>query len=126
MKSSNTEALANRRIICTPAAKQGKTYKWSDITCTMFKVDFWSSYRKRLNGDAFDSVVSFDNEQLHFSAEMVGSYKKESSFLGCWEWWAITLLVIGIIVVIALIVFLIVFFATGKKGKKAVVKKSKK
>lgn len=126
MKSSDTDALANRKIICTPAAKQGKTYSWKDITCKLFKIDMWSLYRDRLNSGEFKSTVVFKDQQLSFSAGATINYKKVSSFLGCWQWWSILLLIVGIIIVVVAIVVLVMCLVKRKGSKKSGPKKAKK
>ena len=125
MKSSDINALSNRKVICTPAAKQGKTYSWKDITCKLFFIDLWSLYRERLNGNEIDTTVIFENNQLTFTAETDYNYKKISSFLGCWQWWSILLLIVGIIVVIVIIVCVVMHCVKGK-GSKSAPKKAKK
>ena len=124
-KSPDVEELERRKVICTPKADEGKTYSLKDITCKILMINIWSDVQKNLGYTSEGYVIFEGNEEertLYFQKDIYKKYNKVSSFLGCWEWWSITLLILGIIIVIALIVFLTIKF-TSKKGKSMPKKK---
>lgn len=120
IKSSDTDTLASRKVVCTPAIKEGKTYSLKDMTCKLFVADLWAVYRDSLDKEVEDDVIfegSEESRTMFFPRDSLKKYTKVSNFLGCWEWWSITLLILGIIVVIILIV-VITISVSKKKSKK--------
>ena len=119
--------MKNRKVICTPELSEGKAYSLKDVTCKVLMVNLWSSMADRL-GKTFDGVVEFSGNEdegerfMKFKADSYMTYKRVSTFLGCWEWWSITLLILGIIIVIVGIVFCTIYF-TSKKSKTVPKKK---
>ena len=123
-KTSDVDELEKRKVICTPKADEGKTYSLKDITCKILMINIWSDAQKNLDQTSEGYVVFDGTEEertLYFQKDIYKKYNKVSSFLGCWEWWSITLLILGIIIIIALIVFLTIKLT--KKNSKAMPKK---
>lgn len=118
-ESSDLETLSNRKVSCTPAIKEGKAYSLKDVTCKALMINLWKSYSDRLD-KTYEGKVVFggteDERTMYFLADSLVNYKKVSNFLGCWEWWSITLLIIGIILVIGIIVYVTIIL-TNKKSK---------
>ena len=111
--------MSKYHITCNPSISQGKKYSFKDVECGIYGLNPWSRYSK-LDQDQKGTIVFADNT-MKFSLEYNIAYTKQSSFLGCWQWWSITLLVLVIIIVIVVIVLLIVkkpsLKKKGTKGK---------
>ena len=109
--------LNKYHIICNPAISTGKKYSFKDVKCTILGLNPWSMYS---NFEEQKGTVVFADNKIKFSLDGGIGYAKQSSFLGCWQWWSITLLVLVIVIVIVVIVLLIVKKKPSmkKKGKK--------
>ena len=116
-KVNDLNHLSKFHITCTPAVSTGKKYSFKDVKCTILGINPWTKYT--LIDENQKGTVKFADNAMSFSLD-VGAYTKQSSFLGCWQWWSITLLVLVIVIVIVVIVLLIVKKKPSmkKKGKK--------
>lgn len=125
IKSSDLSEMENRKVICTPKLSEGKTYDLKDVTCKILGINFWSATQENI-GRTREGFVLFDGSEeertFRFDVDIFKTYKRTSTFLGCWEWWSITLLIVGIIVIIAAIVGVTIFL-TKKKSKNMPKKK---
>lgn len=121
MKALDVDVMQSKHIRCTPAVEKGKTYKWNEITCKVLVVEPWARYSKI--GESFESSVKFEDKKMVFGTYYGISYALQSKFLGCWQWWSITLLILLIIAVVGAAIF---FVMQKKGGKKEVPKKSSK
>lgn len=131
VKSDDPATLDKMTVTCVPELSKGKTYSWSEVTCTiLFVVDIGAAYRSGL-GKQYSGYLKFSENDSGIRT-MTGStglssfvgYSRVSSFGGCWTWWGILLLILAIIIIIALVVLLILKLGKGKgKSSKKSTKK---
>ena len=124
MKAGDIDIIKRLRIRCSVSLENGKTYKWKDITCTLAMLNIWERFSHI--DESFESSVSFKGEKIQFNGYLPVTYDLQSKFLGCWQWWSITLLVLLILIVIAVILFFVLKPSSKSKDKKEVPKKASK
>ena len=124
MKANDIDIIKKLRIRCDVALENGKTYKWKDITCTLAMLNIWERYSHI--DESFESYVIFNENKAQFIGYLPTSYLLQSKFLGCWQWWSITLLVLLILIVIAVILFFVIPSSSKSKDKKEIPKKASK
>ena len=125
IESSDITEMENRKVICTPKLSEGKTYDLKEVTCKILNINYWSATQRNI-GVTREGFILFDGSEeektFRFDVDIFKTYKRVSTFLGCWEWWSITLLIVGIIVIIAAIVGITIVL-TKKKSKNMPKKK---